>query len=303
MKLATTTGDFERVCPRHIDRVRHVYEAGFRYVDLSMYAVEKDDALIMQRNWQKSAEEIQEFMADRNMEFVQAHSPSGNLMKSEADLEIYVQKTIRAIEVCGFLQIPNLVVHTGWREGATKEEWFRENRDFIRRLFPYMEKCNVNLLHENGTRKTIPWFYLKSGKAMREFSEYVNHPLFHSCWDTGHALLEGEQYKDICTLGNDLYGVHIHDNRGEKDEHIAPFLGVINMAEIMHGLIDAGYKGAFVFEAESTLRPGEYWVGNRRTFEKDDRLFQPSLKLQKAMESFLYGLGEYILKTYDLFEE
>ena len=138
---------------------------------------------------------------------------------------------------------------------------------------------------------------------MREFSEYVNHPLVHSCWDTGHALLEGAQYEEICALGNDLYGVHIHDNSGQKDEHTIPFLGIINMAEIMHALIDTGYKGAFIFEAESVLRPGEYWIGNRHTFEKDMRLFQPPLALQKGAEAFLYTVGEYILKMYDLFEE
>ncbi len=37
MKLATTTGDFALFTPSHAERLRHVYDAGFRYVDLSMY--------------------------------------------------------------------------------------------------------------------------------------------------------------------------------------------------------------------------------------------------------------------------
>ena len=37
MKLATTTGDFALFTPSHAERLRHVYDAEFRYVDLSMY--------------------------------------------------------------------------------------------------------------------------------------------------------------------------------------------------------------------------------------------------------------------------
>lgn len=303
VKLATTTGDFDRVCSRYIDRIRYIYEAGFRYVDLSLYVVAEKDELVIAENWRETAQEIRRFMQERKMKFVQAHAPSANPLKSKADFAYAVEKTLRAIAVCGFLEIPNLVVHTGWRPDAEKDEWFAENRAFFRELIPAAEEHKVNLLHENGTGKTIPGFYLTTGTAMREFSAFVNHPRVHSCWDTGHALLEGDQYEEILALGDDLYGVHIHDNRGEKDEHLAPFLGIINMAEIMHALIDVGYKGTFTLEADSTLRPGKYWVGNRREFPKDPRFFEPNLEPQRALESFLYKIGKYILQSYGVFEE
>ena len=52
---------------------------------------------------------------------------------------------------------------------------------------------------------------------MRAFSEYVHHPLFHSCWDTGHGNVEGAQYDQILALGDDLRAVHINDNRGAQE--------------------------------------------------------------------------------------
>ena len=44
-------------------------------------------------------------------------------------------------------------------------------------------------------------FFPNSGADMKAFVEYVNHPLFHACWDTGHAHIGGPQYDEIMTLG------------------------------------------------------------------------------------------------------
>lgn len=141
------------------------------------------------------------------------------------------------------------------------------------------------------------------GADMKEFVEYVNHPLFHACWDTGHAHIEGIQYDEILALGNELYALHVNDNRGEKDEHMIPFFGTISMDEVMHALIDSGYQGYFTMEAGSCLRSANYWLGKRYQFKKDNRLAQPQLFMQKQMEKLMYEIGVYILKSYDCYEE
>ncbi|MBQ1950343.1 MAG: sugar phosphate isomerase/epimerase [Clostridia bacterium] len=303
MRLATTTGDFGRFCEEHLDRIKHVHAAGFRCMDLSLYTVREGDELLVLEDWRKTASRIKDY-ADRNgIEFVQSHGPGLNPLESDASFENAVALTIRAIEVCGELGIPNMVVHPGWDSNATKEEWFVKNKQFFARLFPAMEKANVNVLHENTTSANMSCYYSKTGKEMREFSEYVNHPLFHSCWDTGHANIEGSQYDEILAIGDDLLAVHINDNRGAQDEHIIPFLGTLNMDEIMHALKDVGFKGCFTLEAGSTLRSKHYWLGNRHGFEKDTRLANPPLILQQHLEKFMYCVGEYILTTYGVFEK
>ena len=75
------------------------------------------------------------------------------------------------------------------------------------------------------------------------------------------------------------------------------------MDEIMNALIDVDYKGVFTFECETSLRPAKYWQGNRKTFEKDNRLNDPVLFMQKQIEKLMYNMGEYILKSYNSFEE
>ena len=105
------------------------------------------------------------------------------------------------------------------------------------------------------------------------------------------------------TLGKDLYALHINDNSGRGDEHVIPYCGTLNMDDIMHGLIDSGYTGYFTFESCNTLRPAKYWQGDRHVFAADTRLSEPQLFMHKKVERLMYEIGEYILKSYDCFEE
>ena len=304
MKLATTTCDFDGYFNTYQEKIDAVAEAGFKYIDLSMYVIEKDDELLVSGKWKDNAKRILDTSKAKGLDFVQAHSPGGNPIAGDGNAKILIDATIRSIEICGVLGIPNIVVHAGMMKGYTKEQFFDENREFFRKLIPAMERNNVNVLCENSTQKNMgDMYFTNSGKDMKEFVEYVNHPLFHACWDTGHGNCEGNQYDDIKVIGNDLFAVHINDNSGRGDEHVIPYLGTVNMDEVMNALIDIGYKGVFTFESGSSLKPYKYWLGNRREYEKDTRLREPRLFMQKHLEKLMYDIGEYILKSYDCFEE
>lgn len=305
MKLATTTCDFDLFCDSYIDRIKNVNEAGFKYIDLSLYTIDENDPLFYGDNYREETKKIKAFAEEIGVTFVQAHSPSTNFFDSPAAYDYALEKTIRSIEICGMLGIKNTVVHSAYKPGLwDKTEWFSENKKFNEKLFPTMEKWGVNVLCENTTRANMPdGYFLISGADMREFSEYVNHPLFHACWDTGHANIEGSQRDEILSIGSELRAVHINDNRGSADEHIIPFMGTLNMDDVMHGLLDVGYKGFFTFESGSTLRSKNHWLGARRSFDADTRLSEPQLFMQKSLEKLMYKTGEYILKSYDCFEE
>ncbi len=303
MKLATTTGDFFQYCNTYEDAIRNVADAGFRYIDLSLYSPKEEDSLLVREDWRQKARALRELAAELGVSFVQAHSPGGNPLSKDAKYDRLLATTKRSILVCGELGIPNTVVHAGFEKGISGEEFYERNKEFYSLLFPEMEETGVNVLVENSTRANMGnRYYLFDGADMRRFIQYVDHPLFHGCWDTGHANCEGSQYKELMDLGDELYAVHINDNRGEKDEHLMPFLGTVNLDDVMHGLIDSGYRGVFTFEAGSSLRPKKYWLGNRREFEKDLRLAEPQLWMQKDLEKLLYRMGEYILKSYDCFD-
>ena len=80
------------------------------------------------------------------MTFVQAHSQGGNpLSPDKAHADFVLAATLRSIEICQMLGIPNTVVHCGTLPGASKEEWFEQNRAFYHKLIPTMERCGVNV--------------------------------------------------------------------------------------------------------------------------------------------------------------
>lgn len=304
MKLATTTGDFDKYCKTYGERIKHLYEAGFRYIDLSLYTAYEEDELLVSSDWKKNAEKLKALADELGMKFVQAHAPGGNPMCKDDKYDVLLQITIRSIEICGVLGIQNMAIHSGFESGVRKEEYFRRNKEFFEVLFPFIEKYNVNFLCENSCKANMKDRYFpNSGADLKELVEYINHPLVHACWDIGHAHIEGPQYDEIMALGKELYAVHINDNRGEKDEHLIPFLGTVSMDEVMHALIDSGYQGYFTMEAGSSLRSANYWLGKRYQFQKDHRLAQPQLFMQKQLEKLMYDVGIYILKAYDCFEE
>ncbi len=302
MKLATTTGDFERFGCSVSESIGHVADAGFRCVDLNLYREATPDSLTLSQNWRKTVDEWQRIADDRGVKFVQCHSAGGNPLLKDEKYELLLQATIRSIEICGILGIPNTVVHSGWGENLSKEEYFKQNLEFYRLLLPAMEKNNVSVLIENSTKKNMgDNYYFLTGEEMAEFLHMADHPLFGACWDTGHANCEGHQYEDIMALGDGLRAIHFNDNSGRGDEHVLPYCGTMSVDAVMNGLLDSGYKGYFTFEADSTLRPYKYWQGDRRNFGKE-RVTEAPLNVQKTLERAMYEIGEYILRAYDCFE-
>lgn len=307
MKIATTTTDFGFYCKTDEERIRELHRAGFRYIDLGIYGI-TPDAPYMRSDWKDTVYRLKEVADELGMTFVQAHSPIGNPLSDDQEhVDMVIKSTIRSIEVCQILGIKETVSHGGKIDGITKEQFFERNKAFFEKLFPTMEKCGVNVLCENSsTVNSGKKYALKTGKDMREFIEYVDHPLFHGCWDTGHANQEGPQYDHIVALGEHLHAIHYNDNHGVTDDHLIPFFGRLNHDEIFNALIDVGFKGYFTLECVWTLIKFDQITGKRNRFEKEGvplKLSEPQLFMQQHLEKLLYDTAKYMLTQYDLFEE
>jgi sugar phosphate isomerase/epimerase len=148
---------------------------------------------------------------------------------------------------------------------------------------------------------------------LREFADYVEHPLFGVCWDTAHGNLsykvrtEG-QYQSIMDIGDKLKGLHISDNFGDgAHHHTWPFAGIINFDQVIQGLLDVNYDGFFNFEASYTLLHQKNLPYHRKAWEHNGetvtKLLNPSIALKQKAVDLLYETGKYMLETYGCFEE
>lgn len=309
MRLATTTSDFYSVFDNDIDRLRAVAEAGFKYVDLSLYNGWAAGKGYLAPDWEKKVYALGDEAAKLGVRFVQAHAPDFGCLAPEDD-GLYFNATVRSYEVCAMLGIPSSVFHTGCSseflldDPTAKQRYFEANRRVLERLYPALERTGVNLLIENSTRANMRnnWFFL-TGADMKDFIGFCGHPLVHAVWDVGHAAIEGHQYEDIVALGDDLYALHIHDNRGGGDFHQLPLSGQTNYDDILSALIKIGYKGYFTFETDNILYSYKYFRRHPEKLMHGDRFTAVPVGIAMQAEKLLFSIGRYILEAYDLYEE
>lgn len=68
---------------------------------------------------------------------------------------------------------------------------------------------------------------------------FVNDTHLHHlrfCFDIGHAHIEGGAIAGFELMRDRLVTMHIHDNNGEKDEHLPPFEGTIDWDAALSGV-------------------------------------------------------------------
>ena len=143
-------------------------------------------------------------------------------------------------------------------------------------------------------------YWIDNAPDLLEMIETVNHPLFHAVWDVGHANMQDmPQDEALRILGGHIRGLHVHDNMGDADTHLAPFLGTSSMDAVMSGLKDIGYDGYFTFEIGGFFTPAD----KKRPFARNTSLAAAPIELRDAFERYLWEMGKCILETYGSFEE
>ena len=153
MKIASTTGDFGAWCKTDEERIRQLYKAGFRYIDLSMYSFTPESPY-MQENWKEEVQKIKDLAQELGMQFVQAHSQGGNPFSTDKNhVDFLMKATLRSIEICQMLGIKNTVVHSGFGQGLTKEEWCEKNGQRYARVYRVYQPPQFSRLLGHGARK------------------------------------------------------------------------------------------------------------------------------------------------------
>lgn len=299
MKLATTTGDFAAYASSQLESMQYIAQAGFKYLDYNFCTDYKKGNGVYADNWKAYLNDILRQEENLGVRFVQAHAPMGTPLAQ--DSRDFVLATIRSIESCGLLGIDNIVVHSGYRKNLTREDNFSENNQFFMQLFPTAEKYGVNILVENFNKMHVEdMYWIDNAEDLRSFVEFVDHPLLHACWDTGHGNMQPtSQDEALRILGSQVFALHVQDNYGDEDSHLAPFCGTLNLDSLMCGLKEIDYKGYFTFESGNIFLP----PSKRRPFEADCRLFRPPLELRIQAEKLLYAIGKSVLEAYECFEE
>ena len=310
MRLATTIGDFADFTVTPAEAVAAFEGTGFVHLDYDFYNVIRPGSSFLTDAWWEEVDAAANTAARLGFDFVQAHSPNYNPLDPRTDHEAGLLATRRSIEACGRLGIRNLVIHPGYCDTLTypvsREAYFQATRHFAESLLPTLEAFNVTACFENSAEANMGnRYFFMTGREIADFCDMVGHPLVQGCFDVGHANLRPVSlYSELVDLGSHLHALHIQDNDGLGDTHIAPLFGTMDVDAIMQALLRIGYNGYFTMEATSMLWPPEWPRPHRYAPEvRERRVMPPSLALKRQAEGLLFNIGKFILEQYNCFDD
>lgn len=122
----------------------------------------------------------------------------------------------------------------------------------MKALEPYAEhaaKAGVRLALENMRPLLLSEPYHRYCSQPDELCAVADALGLDVCWDFGHANIAGLKQSDaLACVGKRLKMLHVNDNFGTEDVHLAPWLGRIDWADAMKGLSAVGFDGLLNYE-------------------------------------------------------
>jgi sugar phosphate isomerase/epimerase len=209
--------------------------------------------------------------ADREMG--RAGGPAVNVVHHEKSRRIDAMDEIkRALEAAELIPFKYLVLHLGEREDNWDGHTLEHSLTALEHLKCYASPLGVKLLVEN-----IP----NGVTAPANLIEILNVGHFSTigvCLDVGHANLLGGVPDALATLRPSIRSAHLHDNHGERDEHLWPGDGTIDWDATYGGVQAAPLAPAGVLEIHYSLasEPEQVVERARRTFASYDKQHAPS---------------------------
>lgn len=254
---------------------RMIHEAGFDCVDFNIdhcmrgeeiytgnfsgfFDQDMDAILEAARPYKEAAEKY-------GVSFGQAHAPFPSYVKDKPyNNEKVLDALKKCLAICGYVGCPHMIVHPAFYSYADRmdpdTEW-EANIKLYTALIPDIKANHVTVCLENMFTAHNGKVYEAICSDMNEAAAYIDElndiageKCFAFCLDTGHALLLGKDiYTAIMQIGDRLETLHIHDNDGRDDQHLAPYMGRLDWDRFVKGIREVGYQGNLSFETFNAL--------------------------------------------------
>ena len=159
-----------------------------------------------------------------------------------------------------YLGCPKVVVHPFMPYldggGLIVEKEIALNIRLFKQLAPFAEEYGVTVCIENvAVPNEVALSY--HGNIKKVLDE-VNSKYIKCCLDIGHfEALRRDVYEDICSLGNGLAALHVHDSAFGQDRHNLPFQGLVDWDGFTRGLKQVGFDGVMSLETQIDGRTPE----------------------------------------------
>ncbi len=211
------------------------YHPGFSYTDTAAFATLKTAMSELSVHLNSLHIHLEIFDSDFDLATL-------NRVQREKTLTAYRQ----AVDVMGVLGGGILVTHhiqipePDTSLHAAKREAFLDN---LHTVAQYAAPQEVSFALENTSRG-----YTREPTRLVELMDELGDPNVGICIDVGHRNIVGDPVEALQIAGKHLITLHLHDNRGEQDEHLLPGLGNIDWNGVVQALDEIAYSGVFIHE-------------------------------------------------------
>lgn len=270
IKIAVQTGGPEEMLGV-MDGYRLIKEAGFDGVDANIdhllsygdivnrrlspaFEAEGKACLEYFKPWKEAAETY-------GLENYQAHAPFPSYVKGEdgAYNEKLLDMLKKCLMGCDYIGCRRLIIHPfflGYDDQMTPEREWEVNMERYSALIPAAKEYGVTVCLENMFTGHCGKIYSACCSDIDvaclyidELNRLAGQKCFGFCLDTGHLLLLGKDIKNaMIQMGDRIEAFHVHDNNGRDDQHLAPYMGVLDWNRFVEGLRAIHYDKTMSFE-------------------------------------------------------
>lgn len=293
MRLSTSTNLLDKVFdtfgvipPEQC--LRDCMEAGFESFDFNFCDQGRPGRPVAADNWQEYMNDFKKYAntiaAPVDQTHLHMYDPCDPLVENH---EWETELLRRSMVATGTLGAKWAVVHPlhRYRTGFSQQDYIQANLEFWCPILKQATDMGYGLAFENMVQFTDEYVNFCNGKDLVALVEAFQSSNVGICWDFGHANLSlhsqrGTQEAELEVVGKRLKTLHVADNHGQYDEHLAPFYGEINWYSMMETLRKIGYDGDFTYEIQAFTNP-------------------LPLELRKTQTAHLAEIGKYLIKQFN----
>jgi sugar phosphate isomerase/epimerase len=182
------------------------------------------------------ARELASWLAGNNLTLHSIHSPATrgfhSTRESGAPLSISdpervrrqeaVDEIRRALDMVEHVPFRYCIQHVARPRDIPDERRWDAAFSSLEHLSLFARQRGITLTLENTPGE------MATPANLKNFLERTRLTNVKLCFDTGHANIEGGVVAGLETLRDLVVTTHIHDNHGERDEHLLPYEGTID---------------------------------------------------------------------------
>jgi sugar phosphate isomerase/epimerase len=187
--------------------------------------------------------------------------------------DVTIKRFKATLRIAHLLDAAMVVFHSGyekWKYDHRIDIWLKGSIETWQEILTVAESYNLRLAIEN--------IFEDSPENLRQLMEALDSDYIGLCFDTGHFNLFSKvpltEWLD--TLGRYIYELHIHDNDGSRDQHLAPGKGTFDFDTMFEYFERISKRGLVItVEAHSVddaIDALRYFSSKRYLILQDDRV-------------------------------